>query len=372
MKNILIFYGSYGGGHYSAAKSIADCIEKNYSDSKVEIIDCIEYINRFINKVTTRFYSGVAKNAPKMWGKIYYNSNTGVLSKVSNTANKIMARKLLKLVLRYNTDLVISTHPFSSNMCAYLKYKNKLSCKLATVITDYALHNQWLNYAKNVDYFFVSNEKMKSGLLELGVFNRNIFVTGIPISPRFNISYDKNEIFKELNLSSSKKTVLFFAGGEYGLGKHLTEKVFETIISNFRDLQVIAIAGKNIKIKNHFEDIVKNNAADENVRVLPFTTKVPEFMHISDFVVSKPGGLTTSECLASLLPLFIISPLPGQEEDNARFIETHYAGYWLKDAENINSKLDTFISNLSKMKESCAILSKKGSTNNICEILIKD
>ena len=51
MKKIIIFYASYGGGHLSAAKSVEYYLKNNYTDLDVELIDCIKYINKTIDKV---------------------------------------------------------------------------------------------------------------------------------------------------------------------------------------------------------------------------------------------------------------------------------------------------------------------------------
>lgn len=371
MKNILIFYGSYGGGHLSAAKSIRDCLLTNYSDCNVELVDCIEYVSRFINKVSTGFYSSVAKNAPKMWGRIYRNSDSGFLGKFSNGANKMMAKKLIKLIDEFSPDFIVSTHPFSSNMCAYLKKKGRVSCKFATIMTDFALHNQWLNYIELTDFVFVAHDGMRNELLNRGCGEDKVFATGIPISPRFSVLYDKAAVCAEFGLSTDLPIVLFFGGGEYGFGKNLTERVFDTLISNFKDLQVVAIAGKNEKMKVDFERIAKNSGVSDMVKVLGFINKVPELMSVADFVVSKSGGLTTSESMASNVPMFIISPLPGQEEDNARFVEGNGAGYWLKEDVDVKACFEQFWANLDSMKSACVKVGKKNSTNDICEVLFR-
>ena len=140
MKKILIFYGSYGGGHLSAARSIKDYIENHYNDTEIEVVDCIEYINKLFNKVTTKAYVDFSKNARWIWKQLYYGSENGGLAKVSNSIDRIMAIKLDKLIQEYKPDLIISTHPFSSQMCAILKGEHKINCKLATIMTDYAPH----------------------------------------------------------------------------------------------------------------------------------------------------------------------------------------------------------------------------------------
>ena len=118
---IIIFYASYGGGHLNAAKSINECINENYPEATVELIDCMKYVNKTVEKLTTAAYREMAKKAPWAWGRIYSDSQKGPLAHLSSRSNKIMAIKLLKLLREKNADLIISTHPFSSQMCSYLK-----------------------------------------------------------------------------------------------------------------------------------------------------------------------------------------------------------------------------------------------------------
>ena len=374
MKKIIIFYGSYGGGHLSAARSIKENIEKNYTDIEVSMIDCMEYISKTINKVTTKAYSSIAKNAKWAWGKIYYNASKGPLFLITNNSQKLLALKLNKLLQEINPDLIISTHPFSSQMCAYLKNKYKISSKIATVLTDYAPHVQWLMYPEQVDYFFVAHDKMKLELIKHGINENKIFSTGIPLSNRFLAHYDKEKILSEFELTPTKKTILFFAGGEYGFGKDKTLNILKTLINSFSKFQVIAIAGKNEKMKNKFDELVKGSNSEDSVKILPFTNKVPELMSVSDLVITKPGGLTTTESLASGLPIIVINPIPGQETENAEFLEKNNVGIWLKDNDNIEEKLYSIFNNpetLQKMKINARILAKKNSTIDICKILLE-
>lgn len=375
MKKILIFYASYGGGHYSAANSIKQYIDENYNDTQTELIDCVKYINNALDKVTTSAYREMVKNSPWAWEKVYYGSQKGFIGKFSTTANKIMAVKIAKLFRKFNPDIVISTHPFSSQMTSYLKQKGKTSCKLITVLTDFAEHEQWLIGHNFVNMFFVSNENMKNSMIKkFEIPESKIFVTGIPISNRFLKEYNKEEICSNLGLSSTKKTVLFFGGGEYGFGKDKTVAIFNAL-SNFQTIQIIAISGKNKKLKELFEKLVKEKHKENYIKVFPFTTMIPELMSISDLVVTKPGGLTTSESLASHLPLIIINPIPGQEEENASFLESSGAGVWLKKEDNTDAVLSSVILNdekIKQMKVQTIRLAKPYSTQNICKIIFEN
>ncbi len=373
MNRILIFYGSYGGGHLSASRSIRDYIQSNHPDSEIMMVDCIEYINKLFNKVTTKAYVDFSKNARWIWKQLYYGSESGGLARISNSINRIMAIKLDKLIQEFCPTLIISTHPFSSQMCAILKQKGKVNCTLATVMTDYAPHNQWLVAHEFVDYYFVAHEGMKEQLIERGVEPNKIYATGIPLSNRFLLNYDKPKILQEYNLSPDKKTILFFCGGEYGFGKDKTFNRLKAIIDTFPNLQVIAIAGRNEKMKERFDALVEETNSQNTVKILSYTNQVPELMSVSDLVITKPGGLTTTESLASGLPLIIIDPLPGQEEENADFIEKSGAGIWIKENDDIQNILFDVLGNtykLQDMKIRARLIAKKNSTKDICEKLL--
>ena len=382
---ILIFYASYGGGHLNAAKSINDYIISNYPNYDVELIDCMKYVNKTIEKLTTAAYREMAKKAPWAWGKIYSDSQKGPLAHLSSRSNKIMAIKLLRLLREKQPDVIISTHPFGSQMCSYLKRKNKITAKIATIMTDFSPHDQWLVVHKFTDYFFVANDKMKNYLISKGIAENKVFVTGIPISNRFLKTYNKKEILDTYNLSEDKFTVLFFGGGEFGLGKTKTAEIFESFVQESlkEKIQIIAIAGKNPKMKASFNEIVSKysvnttttNTTDitNNVKILEFTNQVPELMSISDLVVTKPGGLTTSESLASHLPMLIINPIPGQEEENAEFLEDKGIAIWLRKNDDSKLIIENLLADnkkLNLMKENTKLLARPHSTETICKMIL--
>lgn len=375
MKRILIFYASYGGGHLNAAKSIKECLDNNYKDCSTELIDCMKYVNKPIEKVTTAAYREMAKKVPWAWGKIYSDSQKGPLAHISSRSNQIFAIKLLKLLREKQPDIIISTHPFGSQMCSYLKRKGKINAKIATIMTDFSPHDQWLVENQNTDFFFVAHEKMKDYLILKNIPEEKIYATGIPISSRFLNTYNKEEILNEFKLEKNKKTLLFFAGGEFGLGKSKTLEIFKSLIYNFNNNQIIAIAGRNEKMKLDFENISKEFNNNNNIiRILEYTNKVPELMSISDLVISKPGGLTTSESLASNLPMIIINPIPGQEEENAEFLENNGVGIWIRKNDLPFETLNIVLNNndkLQEMKKNTNKLAKKHSTKNICKIILK-
>ena len=375
MKKIFILYASYGGGHLSAAKNIKEYIDENYKDTQVILFDFMKYINRVIDKVSVKTYSEINKNIPWLWGKIYYHTQDPIFERIFSLSNKILSYKLARIFRLEKPDIIISTHFFAGHICSILKKKGKIDSKIGTVITDYGKdpYNEWISGHEYMDYIFVAHSEIKSTLIKKGVNKNKIFDTGIPISNKFLLNYNKTEILKSLDFSDNKKTILFFGGGEMGLGKNNTLKIFDTLVKEHPEFQTIVIAGKNNSLKESFKEIVNNYNLNNSVKILGFTKKIPEFMQISDLVFTKPGGLTTTECLVSNLPIIIINPIPGQETENAEFLRKSGCGIWIKKNDNISNILNTILNDETKLiqlKNNTKLVAKPNSTKDICNIIM--
>jgi len=373
MKKVLILYGTYGGGHLSAAKAIKKEIEENYDNVECMMIDCIEYIDKYFNKATTTLYKELAKKAPLLWKTTYDIAKKGIAARLNIDNNKIMSFKLLKLINDFNPDLIINTHPFGSTMCGYLKKLEKIDMRIATILTDFHIHPQWLVFGEYIDYFFVSNSQMMEDMVEAGIDSGKITVSGIPVNEKFLEKFDRNEICEKVGLDSEKEVVLFFAGGEFGLGRSVTLKILDTLINISNELQVVAISGRNPKMYGMFNNIVEKEGVNNRIKVLEFTDKVPELMSISKFVITKAGGLTLTESLTSGLPIIIINPIPGQEEENAEFLEENGVAIWIRKDDNVQEIFENLsIEKLKTMKENTKKIARPHSTHDICKKVMED
>lgn len=376
MKKILILYAKYGGGHSSAANAIKNYIDNHYRDAETNIVDCIEYINKAINKISVDTYKKITSTTPRLWKTVYYHSEKGLLSQISRGSNIFMAKKLYHLIKDYSPDLIISTHMFATQMVSYMKRKGKINCTLATVLTDFAPHEQWLIGRDYGDYFFVAHEKMRECLInDFGIDKSKVFATGIPLSEKFQQNFDKAAIYQQFGLKPELRTILFFAGGEFGLGKEKTISVFNSLIKHLDTYQIIAISGKNPKMFEHFRDISQSLGNPSGLKIFDYITNVPEAMCISDLVVTKPGGLTSSESLASSLPMIIINPIPGQEEENAEFIEQAGAGIWIRPTDDVELIISNILKSektIEEMREKAHKIAHLNATHDICEVLLND
>lgn len=161
--------------------------------------------------------------------------------------------------------------------------------------------------------------------------------------------------------------------GEFGLGKNKTLQLLQDFMDYAPTAQIVAIAGKNEKMQAHFEELQQKSSRPDDIKVYGFSNQVPELMSISNLVVTKPGGLTTTESLASGVPLFLINPIPGQEEENAEFLEKAGVAVWLQKQEEAKTYITSLFDNedrLQHMKIKSRLLAKKNSTKDICQTLM--
>ena len=373
-KKVLIFYGSYGAGHLSAARSIQEYIDAQYPNIQTQLVDTIEYINKTFNKISVKTYDQISRKAPWVWKKVYYDSGKWPIKNISQTANDLLAYKLYKLIDAYQPDIIICTHFFPSQMCAILKEKGKIHCRLATVLTDYAPHEPWLVHHEYVDDYFVAHKGMISDLVKCGVDASKIHATGIPLSHKFLMHYDKQAILKEFNLKPDKPIVLFFAGGSSHVARGTSSDIFQSFLHSFPNVQILTITGKSNQLKKEFDELVLYNHREDNIKVLKFTNQVPQLMSVSDIVITKPGGLTTTESLASGLPIIVVDTIPGQEEENATFLEKNGAAIWLKKGDHVSEILSNLFASPDKIKQmkiKAKLLAKKNSTKDICETVLR-
>ena len=314
-KKIIILYASFGGGHFKASEAIKNYILENYPENEVEMLDALKYTKNAFDKIMINSYVNMARYSPELWGDIYkLGAKQYSVANFSNAVQKLLSFKLIKYFKEQKPDIIISTHPFVTEMCAVLKKSEKISSKLNVVITDYASHRFWELKPECIDNYFVANEEMKYVMISHGIDENKIHITGIPISTNFFIDYNKENIYKDFNLDSNKKTVLIFGGGEYGISN--IKDFYKGLLNIDEDVQIVTIAGKRTKSQKIFKKLAESS--NKNVIVLGYTDKIPELMHIADFIISKPGGLTTTEIINMGIPFVIINPVPGQEIENAK------------------------------------------------------
>lgn len=366
--NILILSASTGGGHMRASKAIEGYMMQQDKNIRVEIVDTLKYINPILNKTVTNGYVYLATKTPRLYGKLYYLSNKEhKLKNFVSKVNNIFSNKLLPLIDDYRPDIIITTHPFPTEMVSKLKGKYMIDIPLLCVMTDYAPHKTWIN--ENVDGYIVSNDDMLNKMVKLGVDKNIIHSYGIPIDEVFFEEKDKKLVLEELDLNPELPTILMMAGS---FGVTNVFKIYRDIANIDINIQIIVITGKNQKLYDHFNEIIEGS--NKKTKLIYFTDEVNKYMQASDVIITKPGGLTVTESIACNIPMAIFDAIPGQEEENAEFLVKHNMATKIGDQ---NSCADVIVdllldkNKLDNMKEACKSFDKNNSSKNIF-LLIND
>lgn len=364
---VLILSVSAGGGHGHAAEAIKDYIHLKDSMSEIRIIDTLKHINPIIDKVVIGSYLKTLKVTPSLYGKLFTHSEGeyAIASTISSKFIEILAHKLIPLMEEFSPDILICTHPFSTEMVSVMKTKYKLSIPCISIITDYYSHSSWLH--PNIDAYVVSNCDMIEDMVYKGIERDIIYNFGIPVNPNFIDRYERINTLKELDLSADKPTILVM-GGSLGMGK-ITD-IYQELNKIHRDIQIIVITGRNNKLYSELTKL--KEFSTKETRLIGFTDKVNKYMQACDLLLTKPGGLTITEALICQSPLGLFSPIPGQEEKNAQFLLKHNLAVNLSDIDNCGEIIEDLLSSnkkLQEMRENCTKFSKPDSASDIFRLI---
>ena len=311
---ILILSAATGGGHLRASRALQTYILENTQGNEVVIADALKEVNAILDKTCCDGYHFMATKAPRIFGRLYraMNTDTPLYSLVSRF-NGAVGVRLLPLLAEEKPDVIISTHPFATEMVSHLKGKGRVSAPLICLMTDYGPHRAWI--APNVDAYVVSNEGMAAQMVIWGVPKEKIHPFGIPVEDVFFSKADKYALLQEFGLLPNLPTVLFMAGS-FGVTNILS--IYKDLVRSSFPFQIIIITGRNKRLYRTFKKIIPRSP--KATKLVFFTDRVADYMHACDLLITKPGGLTTSEALACNIPLAVFDAIPGQEEDNARYL----------------------------------------------------
>ena len=394
-KKVLIMSASTGGGHNRAARAIKEELTNKSIDGitiDCEIIDSLKIVNGTMDKLISRGYEKSAKYTPKAWGGVYKLTESNLISRnefKDNPLTSLISRKLKKLIEVKKPDLIIGTHPFPMIAVSTLKKPTQLSKNnelstftesfhkyyqnldippLITVLTDYTTHSAYIQ--NEIDYYIAGHEYVKELLIEDGIEAEKIKPYGIPVEKSFLTNRSRETVLSELNLDPNKFTVLLM-GGSFGAGS--IKDTLSELISIDRDFQIIVITGRNKSLKEKLEKNLMSHeqSIDKNICVLGFTDKMNDLLSAVDILVSKPGGLTTTESLLKEVPMIVPYFIPGQEEENLDFLSNCGASLRTSKKYTLSIILKVLIDNPDRIemtKENIRSIKKLNASQDIAKL----
>lgn len=392
-KKVLIMSASTGGGHNRAARAIKEELERKTIDGipvKCEIVDSLKLVNTTMDKIISRGYEKSAIYTPKAYGRVYRFSETSLVSKnefKGNLLTSVMAQKFKKLLKDSQPDLIIGTHPFPMIALSTLKkssntYKNSTNLgdtfikhnssvnvpPMISVLTDYTTHSTWIQ--NEINYYIVGHEYVKELLVFEGVDSNKVKTFGIPVEKSFLSHRDKETVLNELGLSSDKLTVLLM-GGSFGAGN--IKETLDELLDIDRDFQILVITGRNESLREKIEKKLASHSHDKNICVLGYTNKMNDILASIDVLITKPGGLTTTEALLKDVPMIVPYYIPGQEEENLDFLSNCGAALRTTKKYTLPVLLKVLIDDstrLDMLKKNIKSIRKFNSSQNIANLVV--
>lgn len=311
---ILILSCSTGEGHNSAAKAIAESLRLKNIDC--EICDVLTFKSVKASRRAADLYNAVIKKAPALFGAVYtlggVYDNLRLPSPIYS-ANAKYADKLYSYINQNGFNCVICTHLFAMVAMTEVKRRHSpSSVKCYGVMTDYTIHPFIKD--SDLDGYFVPNETVAEQFIKKGFSRGKLFVTGIPVHPEFNLPISKQDARISLNLPPDKKIIVIMSGGA-GCGKiiKLSKRLNEVFDGSHLFL---VLTGRNDKLKEKLDGIFKDNA---KFRTVAFTPDVHLYLKAADCVLSKSGGLSSTEIAVTNVPLVHLKAIPGLEMANLKY-----------------------------------------------------
>lgn len=366
---VLILTASTGGGHKKASAALENYIKEKDPCITVKTVDALKTVGKAFDKMISGGYVFLAKHAPRVYGKMYRVSDKDTsLNSLVNNVTGTASTRLRPVIYDFNPDVIVTTHPFAAEMISALKEKYNVSTPLISIVTDFAPHKTYIQ--PGVDYYIVSSREMVYQLENLGVDSNRIRPLGIPVDPVFYAHTDKSQLLDELGLEPGVTTVLMMAGS---FGVSDVFDIYEGIISVEQPLQIIIITGKNQRLYNEFEQrLDRFGDGGKKTLLRYFVDDVYKYMHASDLLITKPGGLTVTEAIASCLPMAIFKAFPGQEADNEDFLIRNNLAVKLPKGSKCAPVLARLLSDqqkLKSMKNSCSEFFKGEAVDTIYKLI---
>lgn len=367
---ILIATVTAGGGHLAAAAALDEAWHALRPDDVVERVDLVKFFSPLHRKIHAEGYVKLVERAPELWGMIFARTDDPKVARRLNQIQRLfpsVARlRFARYLKKFKPDAVLCTHYEPLAVSGSLKKENaRLGQPLCvSVVTDFEAHALWMD--AGVDLYCVAAEETKARLIARGAVAENVLVTGIPIAAKFSAKLDRRAIRKSLGLRDDLPVLLVLSGG-FGMGP--VGKILGELDKVSHAFQTLVVCGRN-------EELRRELAAQDHphpTRVMGFASNMHELMTAAHLILTKPGGLTSSEALALGKPLFILDPIPGQEAANSDFLLERGAAAKVNRVEDLPYRVEQLLGSkkLSEMAGAAKAMGRPRAAEAVCKEVVR-
>lgn len=340
-RRIAIATVTAGAGHLQAAAALEESWKRQHPEDVVERRDVLEFTSKLFRKFYSEAYLQLVEHAPELWGALFRRSDDPVaaekLSRVRQALGRVNARRFVDWLVEFQPDVVLCTHYLPQEILGGLRKKASLTKwpMVTSIVTDFEAHALWLE--KVVDLYCVAADSTGARLVARGVAKDAVVTTGIPVSDRFRAKPDRKAARKKLGLRDDLPVLLVLGGG-FGMGP--VAEIVTALNRLETTVQVAVVCGRNADLLREVATVERRHPT----HLLGFVHNMQDWMTASDLILTKPGGLTSSEALALGRPMMILNPIPGQETANSDFLLERGAAAKINRIEDLPFRLAELLS----------------------------
>jgi len=366
--DVLILSSAIGSGHMRASAAVVRGMELLDPEKTCSIVDFPHEVSPEVESLLRDVYLQSLKLWPTAYGRLYQSSGTGQQDapyvRYIQTAG---LETLERLVSSTGTRVLVAPHFYGAGVLGVYKEQNP-GMFSAVVLTDYVPHP--IGVPLNLDLYVVADDAAAEVVAKLGVPEERIHPTGIPIDPSFEEPADPDSARREvLNLEDDDLPIVLVMGG--GLGGGDLQDVVVSLLEASEAMHLVVLCGSNERSRTRLARLATRRGREATF--LAFTDKVRDLMAAGAALITKPGGMSCTEALASRLPQVLFHPIPGQEEDNAAAIVRYGAGVMVREPSHIlgqTLKILTSPNQRNKMVEAASAAHQPHSARSAASLIL--
>jgi processive 1,2-diacylglycerol beta-glucosyltransferase len=362
---VLIATVTAGSGHLQAAAALEEAWRTLRPQDEIERLDVLDFTPKLYRTVYIESYVKLIEHAPELWAHVFKKTDNPMLvRKLTRFRRALSQMTTTKFVKHFNAlkpEVVLCTHYLPLDIIGRVVAEQQTEDAhfIVSTITDFEAHALWME--PTVDLYCVAAEHTKGRLVARGATPNHIAVTGIPVSSRFARRLNVRALRKQMGLRDDLPTLLVLSGG-FGMGP--VADIYRELQKVPFPIQILIVCGHNVELRRELSMRDRRHAT----HLFGFVSNMEELMSLADLVITKPGGLTTSEALAMGKPLFILNPIPGQEAANSDFLLENGAAAKANRVEDLPFRLGKLLGSerLKEMASAAKSLGRPHAAPEVC------
>ena len=373
-RRILLLSVSAGAGHVRAAQALEAAVSalgEDGRDVEARHLDVMDYVPSSFRRIYADFYLRLITRHPQLWGMLYRITDDSrpeaLTQRMRRTIERLNTRRLRTAIAQFAPDAIVCTHFLPAEMLARQIRKGRIDMPVWLQVTDFDLHRMWV--IPEMTGYLAASPEIAQRMRAVGLPAARVHTTGIPVMPAFAGPHDRRSLAAGFGIDPERPAYLVMGGGA-GVGG--LDTLADTLLSAADGFQLVVLAGRNAAMLERLRHLAASRYPG---RLFPhgYTPHVDRLMACCDLAITKPGGLTTSECLALGRPMIVHAPIPGQEERNCDYLLEQGAALKAIDASALEYRVRELLATparLAAMSAHATALSRAHAARDVLRLVL--